>query len=156
MKMVFLFQKELWPEIKKGEVVEEKLPEFFAWKYGPFSSDVLNDLEFLINWNFVQIKSGNRATDEELEEYEYWLDDSGQEDADDEYISEEFFLTDKGNDKALEAWNELLESQKEAIGHYRDIMTSTPLNKILEYVYKKYKDGYTEKSLIRDRYLVSK
>jgi uncharacterized protein YwgA len=155
MKMVFLFEKELWPEIKKERPSDEfVLPEFFAWKYGPFSSELLDDLEFLVNRDFVCVQKGSRVINEELEEYEYWLD-SGQNESS-EYVGEEFSLTGKGDEKAKEVWDALSDSQKALIKDFREVLAKASLSKILEYVYKKYeKEGFTGRSLIRDRYLKS-
>jgi uncharacterized protein YwgA len=156
MKMVFLFEKEVWPELKKDRSTDEYvLPVFFAWKYGPFSSEVLNDLEFLINRDYIDVQRGSSATNEELEEYEYWLDDLAEV-ASTEYVEEVFSLSKKGLEKARIIWAELTDNQREVVVEFRRIMISAPLGKILEYVYKKYqKEGYTDRSLIADRYLKS-
>jgi hypothetical protein len=77
MKMGFLFGEEIADQFKKdGGLQEADLPEYFAWKYGPFSTTFLNDLEFLINQEYVrpQMSSGTPLI-AELAEYEYWIDD---------------------------------------------------------------------------------
>lgn len=80
MKMGFLFQKEILDEFSKEAPFEEtKLPEYFAWKYGPFSTEFLNDLEFLVNQEYVQSQmSSGTPIAEELAEYEYWIEGSGR------------------------------------------------------------------------------
>jgi uncharacterized protein YwgA len=156
MKMAFLFDKEVWPDLKDEHTGDEKaLPEFFAWKFGPFSSELLDDLEFLVNRGFVDVQRGAHATNEELEEYEYWLDESGQSFTT-EYVEEVFSLTEKGMDRAAPLWAELTDRQRTLIDKFRAVMVKAPLSRILEYVYKKYeKEGFTDRSLIRDRYLSS-
>jgi len=154
--MVFLFKEEIWPEIKSDDpTAEATLPEFFAWNYGPFSTDLLNDLEFLINRGFIEVQYGDHVTNQELAEYEYWLDNSGQASSS-EYIEEVFSLSPQGIDKALPLWQELSPNQQKLITDFRTIMIKVSLSKILEYVYKKYeKEGYIDRSLIRERFLRS-
>lgn len=155
MKMCFLFREELLEDFRKDKIFDEiDLPEFFAWKYGPFLTDVLNDLEFLINQEYIEVTSGeNYPLPEELSEYEYWKDDlvtfKSQE-----YTEEIFSISaNKGMDKARDIWNRLSVNQQRLLINFKRPLNRAPLNRILEYVYKKYKDNYTDKSLIRERYL---
>ncbi len=160
MKMGFLFKEELLSDFEKDRTFEEiSLPEYFAWKYGPFSGELLNDLEFLINQNYIKTTSGGalvNATIAEVEfgEYCYWVDDMDEFRAR-EYCEETFELTEeKGIAKAKDIWDVLSENQKKIISKFKKILNQASLNRILEYVYKKYKeDGYIDKSLIRERYL---
>jgi hypothetical protein len=155
MKMGFLFEEEVWPEFRKdGAFDEATLPKFFAWKYGPFSAQFLDDLEFLINQQYITAKRGDIALPAELSEYEYWVEDVDEFYAR-EYEEEVFELTkDKGLEKGLELWNQISKNQRKFLKEFKSALTRASLNRILEYVYKKYgKDGYTDKSLIRERYL---
>ncbi len=43
-KMMFLFENEIAPNMKNGEIDIEKLPKFFPYNYGPFSKDVYEQL----------------------------------------------------------------------------------------------------------------
>ncbi len=156
MKMGFLFGEEIADQFKKdGGLQEADLPEYFAWKYGPFSTTFLNDLEFLINQEYVrpQMSSGTPLI-AELAEYEYWIDDLEELD-DREYVEETFELTDdKGIAKAKELWGLLSTNQQELLSQFKRVLVRAPLDRILEYVYKKYNEkGYIDKSLIRDKYL---
>lgn len=160
MKMGFLFEEELLVDFQKDNTFEEiDLPEYFAWEYGPFSGELLNDLEFLVNQNYVKATAGSAPIDAsiaeaEFGEYDYWVDDM-----DDfrsrEYGEEVFGLTEeKGVSKAQEIWEILSANQKIIISEFKKILNQASLTRILEYVYKKYqKDGYIDKSLIRERYL---
>jgi uncharacterized protein len=156
MKMGFLFKEELLPDFKKGtsiEISDTDLPEFFSWNYGPFSKDLLNDLEFLINQEYVSCSYGNNAPlPEELAEYEYWVEDIDNPSVS-EYQEQVFQLMDKGICKVKELWQMLTSDQRTLLTRFKTILNKAPLDRILDYVYKKYKDSYTDKSLIREKYL---
>jgi hypothetical protein len=156
MKMGFLFEKEIKSEFMKENPFEDiALPEFFAWKYGPFSVGLLNDLEFLINQNYINVElSPNVPLPAELEEYKYWHEDFS--DIEYEEYTEEIFslIPDRGISKAIELWDALNDKHRNLLIKFKDVLGTARLDRILEYVYKKYKeDGYTDKSIIRERFL---
>lgn len=153
MKMVFLFDKELATNFMKDRTLEDiELPEFFKWKYGPFSKDILNDLEFLINQQYINIEiSSNAPLSAELDEYNYWIEDLEEFQAH-EYDQEIFKLDEKGISKANTIWSILSDNQKNLLIKFKTKLNKSPLDRILEYVYNKYPD-YTDKSLIREKYL---
>ena len=154
--MGFIFEKEILNSFKKDSNFEEIiLPNFFPWNYGPFSKDLLIDLEFLINQDYIQINMSTAAPLKvELEEYQYWVDDLDDFRAR-EYDQEVFSLTsEKGIPKVLEIWDNLTNNQKNIMSEFKNKFNTVPLNAILDYVYKKYKiEGYTDKSLIKNRFL---
>jgi uncharacterized protein YwgA len=156
MKMVFLFREEILSDFRKDKTFDEiDLPEYIPWKYGPFSVSLLNDLEFLKNQRFIQVRiSTNAPIAAELAEYEYWIEDI-DEFAAREYDEEVFELgNETGIPKARELWNTLSENQKKMISKFKAVLNRAPLDKILEYVYKKYGErGYVDRSLIREKYL---
>ncbi|MGB9662854.1 MAG: hypothetical protein ACPL5F_12725 [Moorellaceae bacterium] len=72
-KMVFLFEKEVYPKFKQDKLItEEDLPQFIPYDYGPFSKQVYDDLEFLIDLGFVETEATSEQV-ERGEEAEYWL-----------------------------------------------------------------------------------
>jgi uncharacterized protein YwgA len=72
-KMVFLFEKEVYPKFKQNKLItEEDLPRFIPYDYGPFSKQVYDDLEFLIGLGFVETEATSEQV-EQGEEAEYWL-----------------------------------------------------------------------------------
>ena len=153
MKMGFLFQKEVLEDFRRDSAFEDiDEVEYFGWKYGPFSRDFLNDLEFLLNQGYIDSEAGQNPIPEELEEYSYWVEDTDTFDAD-EYSQETFSLSAKGLDKGNEIWNLLTKNQKLYLVRFKQVLNKAPLTRILEYVYRKYKEGYTDNSLIRERYL---
>lgn len=154
-KMVFLFKKELLVDFQKDNNIQEvSMPEFFAWNYGPFSKDLMNDLEFLINQEFIKVTYSNETPIKaELAEYTFWLDDINDLDYM-EYNQEVFELTNKGIIRADESWNMLTNNQQSLLINFKKVLNNAPLDRILEYVYKKYDEqGYIKNSLIRDKYL---
>lgn len=160
MKMGFLFKEEVLSDFQKDRTFDEVvLPEYFAWKYGPFSGELLNDLEFLINQEYIKSRSGSSPILAELDEaeygeYDFWIDNMDEFRVR-EYDEEVFELTkEKGLPKAKEIWDALSENQKKYLIEFKRVLNRASLNKILEYVYKKYqKKGYIDKSLVRERYL---
>jgi uncharacterized protein YwgA len=155
MKMVFLFEKEVLPDFKRDRTFEEiRFPEFFGWKYGPFSKDLLNDLEFLINQQYIKVEISTSAPiSAELDEFNYWIEDLDEFESR-EYDEEIFKLDNKGISKAAEIWSNLSENQKKLLVEFKRVLNRAPLDRILDYVYKKYyKEGYIDKSLIREKYL---
>ena len=154
MKMGFLFDKELRKDFEKG-TIEVCLPEFNPWHFGPFSKGLLTDIEFLRNRDYIEVSPGNRAPlPAELEEYAFWVENLDQW-ATCEYEAEIFSLSlSKGIPKAEELWENLSDSQRNLLIGFKRALTRASLDKILEYVYKKYaKHGYIDNSVIRERYL---
>jgi len=156
MKMGFLFREEVLPDFGKDRPFEEiDLPEYFAWKYGPFSRDLLNDLEFLINQQYIKVGVGKSAPIfAEVAEFKHWIEDLEEFEAT-EYEEDAFELTEeKGIPKAGELWRALSQNQQKLLSEFKRVLNQAPLDRILEYVYRRYKDeGYVDKSVVKERYL---
>ena len=77
IKAMFLFDKEIKKEFLKNTELEIlKFPEFIAWKFGPFSKEIYNDIEFFINNGFIEDTTLDILKNEvELDEFENWEDD---------------------------------------------------------------------------------
>jgi hypothetical protein len=161
MKMVFLFEKELYHKFKYNQIIEESnLPFFKPHNFGPFSKEVFDNLEFLINLGFVEnSKSNQDALDDEAQEYYWWRNDAGIfEDLHDEslieqYGEESFTLTPLGRrfveNKII---IEFSEDQLNALNLFKSNCTKVELSILLKYVYKKY-DKYTSHSKIKEKVL---
>lgn len=141
--------------------------DFTAYRAGPYSRKLYDDLEFLENLGLIESESGSDATDAEVEEidlldFEGLLGDgaegSGGEVTDgmgasDAYKERRFRLTEKGRARVVE----LLASDRTkeiegAIRRIRSRFGSHSLSDLLYYVYKKYPEMAVE-SEIRDRVL---
>ena len=75
MKMVFLFDKEIRSKFNlKKTIPITALPKFDSCDYGPFSSQVYEDLEFLVEMGLVDVVKVEdvELLEEEIQEYEYW------------------------------------------------------------------------------------
>ena len=156
VKMLFLFMEEALKIFKRGtEVTEENFYTFFPWFFGPFSSEIYDDLKFFELRGFI----ANRASDEETTpasaaEWALWLSSSNPDNEEDqysEYQEEEFKLTPKGcNFVATKLYPELSRSQIKLLKEFRSRIESAPLRAILKYVYKKY-PSQTENSQIHEQ-----
>ena len=119
------------------------------------------DLEFLINHEYVR-RSQEDATlsditvsEAEMREwqYDYWVEDTDEYQSR-EYDEEVFELGTQGVRRAKDLWERLSDNQQKWLAEFKKVLNRAPLSRILEYVYKKYrKDGYIDKSVIRERYL---
>lgn len=157
-KMLFLFEKELSKKFKLGKLTgDEDIFKFTAWNFGPMSSTIFKNLDFLKNIGFVEsaIASSHRLTAEEVDEYNYYREeDSENENLITEYKSEKFSLTQKGinfiNDKGK--YRALTEDQKRYLQEYKSKLNKANLRDILKYVYLTYPD-FTVNSKIKDKVL---
>ncbi len=154
-KMVFVFEKECYGLFKKDKSILDKddLPEFFAWKFGPMSKEVLEDLEFFIKIHFIKYdENKNSLAFEEADEYTALIDDSSLgESSEDEYIEYKYSLTSLGLNYMKEKIIPIVtENQINIITELKKRFNQINLNEIINYVYSKYPD-YTEKSIIKSK-----
>jgi hypothetical protein len=157
-KMMFLFEKEIYKNF--DNISEKSLPEFFAYDYGPFSKDLLDDIRFFIMINFVSERSSNTEMSEAaIHEFVYDIeDDIGYGDEVDVLnldIPAEFSysLTDKGKKYVEENLiDQFSDEQINLLTQFKRKINMLSLDAILDYVYNKYPEG-AEKSKIRDRYI---
>ncbi|ELY99458.1 type II toxin-antitoxin system antitoxin SocA domain-containing protein [Natrialba asiatica] len=137
-KLIFLLQeetefKERYPDLEF---------EFTAYKYGPFSERVFDELEFLLSIGAIE------AIDPE-EEVDFIRDET---DPSDPYAGKRFVVTEKG-EKIMNGVNAALDDDlqvefEEVIDQYTDLS----LQELLEYVYKQYPE-YTTESEIKEKIL---
>lgn len=153
MKMVFLFDKEVRRKFNLEKVITaEAIPDFTPYDYGPFSSQVFSDLEFLVELGFVNVRQldDENLIEESMHEYEYWQAGAPSNGPSKE---EAFSLTDVGRRFVeSEAIGRLSNEQWDALNEFKARCTAVPLRALLRYVYKKY-DQMTTKSRIRDEIL---
>jgi len=154
VKMVFLFEKEIWEKLKLNQIIsKEALPGFRAYDFGPFSAQVYSDLEFLVNLGFVNVEriDGSETLTEEALEYSYWQVTSSTDESEmAEEKEQEFSLTGMGHEFVKEKLkNQLSDEQWDYIGKFKAQCTRTSLRDLLRYVYAKYPET-TTKSKIRE------
>lgn len=159
-KMIFLFEKELLKNFTN--ISEKSLPVFYAYNYGPFSKDLLDDIRFFNAIGFIDetVIQNNESNEADVAEYiqdiseDLCSDDVKLEDID--YPGEiEFSLTEKGIkyvEEKLINTKKFDEFQLDILMRFKKTINSLTLNQLLTYVYRNY-DDMTEKSLIRDKIL---
>jgi uncharacterized protein len=152
MKMVFLFKKELASRFDK-EIDASAFPDFEAYDFGPFSSDVYSDLEFLVNNGFVTVLQEGESDilEEEQKEYEYWTATAGaDENLDSSYLGRKFQLSGDGREFAQEELaSAFSQAQLKVLGDFKKRCVEASLRSLLRYVYTRYED-MTTKSKIRE------
>lgn len=158
MKMMFLFDKQIAPALKKGGLCSEDLPEFIPYNYGPFSKDIYQQIDLFANIGFIGVNDIN--SDEELS----YVDSVIENEFIDECYEEEngfssvnsfwvYSITEKGigyvKEKILP---HIKERELELLKEFKRKITSISNRQLLYYVYINYPE-YTEKSLIKDEVL---
>ncbi len=162
MKMMFIFEREVYKKFRFEKTIEEgDLPDFRPWRYGPFSKDVFDYVEFFKRIGFVEVAEtpGDEAAVEDAEEYGQWVDEIALDEETDtadysDYTEESFRLTDRGAGYVKESglFENLSENQRSALSEYKVRFNGASLYAILQYVYKKYPD-MTAKSEITEQIL---
>ncbi len=157
-KMMFLFNMEIAPMLSEKGLKSDKLPEFIAYNYGPFSKDVYEQIELFKGIKFIQVTDLN-ATEEMVEvddlEELYFVDEMTNKGfvlkADGKYYK--YTLIKMGEnyvvDRILPNVND---EQKSLLEMFKKKITSINPKQLLKYVYSKYPD-YTTKSLIKNEVL---
>lgn len=157
-KMMFLFNMEIAPALKKIGLEADKLPEFIAYNYGPFSKDVYEQIELFKGIKFVQVvdlkAKEEFAEVDELEEMSFI----------DELTNKGYQLKSDGNYykytllKLGESYVKehilpgINQEQIALLEEFKRKITSLYPRQLLKYVYSKYPD-YTTKSLIKNEVL---
>ncbi len=153
MKMVFLFDKEIRRKFNlEQSIPDEVMPYFEARNFGPFSGQIYQDLEFLVEMGLVDVVEVGKEEliKDEIEEYSYWQATS---DVVDRPFPEEFWLTPLGRQFVEEKLkDELSEENWKTLDEFKKRCTSAPLKALLKYVYSKYPET-TKESTIRDEVL---
>lgn len=157
-KMMFLFNEQISPLLKSKGLESEKLPDFIAYNYGPFSKDVYEQVELFSGIGFIEVK--DLFAEEEMSD----ADNIVEKEFIDECYEDENELKNDNNfweyciaDRGIGfTENELLpkmtEEQIQILVEFKKKITEMPIKQLLYYVYTKYPD-YTKKSLIKDEVL---
>lgn len=138
-KLFFLLQE----ETDFNEVYKDVHIEFEAYKYGPFSEQIYDELELLIGWGVI----------EEVEA-DIDFDDIREESDRSSHAGMRFKLTEKGRKAAEEVNRTLNDDVEEQFEDVVDKYINMEVEELLEYVYNQY-PRYTTESLIREEILDS-
>ena len=143
MKLVFLLDMEL--DLQRDLQIDRPY-KFEAYDYGPFSKDLLNDLDFLENMGLIKSDSKGLASpmDQDEEENLTQLISIGEleQEATSVYEQQTFSLTERGR-QFVES--ELIpgapEKVREGIRRIKKDYATLSLTSLLRYVYAKYPEA---------------
>jgi len=160
MKMIFLFAKEMRPKFDLDKIIlDNAIPSFTPYDYGPFSDRVFTDLEFLVELGFVRVTpiKDSEVLPEEASEYNYWQAGADPTaDPEQREHEEEFSLASLGQEFVKDGRaGKLSPNQWAALDEFKARCTSAPLHALLRYVYAKYED-MTKRSKIRNHITVGR
>jgi uncharacterized protein YwgA len=149
-KLLFLAEREAGVKVSEGADFD-----FTAYKFGPVSKDLYDDLEKLENLGLIEAQSIAEPSAAERDEYglsfEGLMGDEEQE-ATDAFEERRYSITEKGRDwlkaRASALGSEALKGIKRVKGKYG----SLSLSDLLYYVYSRYPE-MTSESEIREKVL---
>lgn len=156
-KMLFLFREEALKHFRAGTAVTEaNFYQFFPWDFGPFSTQVYDDLLFFLLRGFVEATAAGseEALPEEAAEWERWTEtnDLAASEEGGDFQEEIFRLTDKGVTFTKPLYDQLSGAQKKLLQEFKIRTTKVPLRALLQYVYSNYPEQIV-KSKIREQVL---
>lgn len=157
-KMMFLFNKQIVPALKKEGLDSKNLPEFIAYNYGPFSKDLYEQVELFSGINFIQVKDLNEKEDMssvdnfiEKEFVDECYEDEDETKTENNYW--EYCITDVGSGFVeTELLTQITDRQLKLLSQYKKKITDMSIKQLLHYVYTRYPE-YTERSIIKDEVL---
>lgn len=132
--------------------------EFIPYNFGPFATELLDDLEALVAEGVVERTKSNEQYDAAATRDAEVIDEETGELPDKEvswaiYSFDVYSLTSKGNDIASKLWNAAMEEQRQRICNVKKIFNSMSLTALLRYVYESF-PNYAKDSLIKDQILM--
>lgn len=153
-KLLFLIEKE------KNIIPEMGSFKFEAYKFGPASKELYDDIEFLLNIGFItKSNDKEKLTELKIDEIENYTADiflsnqsskknSSSNDMTSENDSVVYRITNSGSQYLYQ--NDLVKSDENTkIGELTNKFNGYSLTSLLQYVYSKYPD-FTEESEIKD------
>lgn len=147
-KVLFLLEKE-----QKLASHLKSTFDFEPWKFGPYSAELLRDIEFLENVGLLKSKSVGLLGEPERKEQDLasldYIDDASEYSPEQLYVQEEFCLTEHGLKFVQERIEPRLSSKiKTAIATTKKKYGRLSLSSLLRYVYIKY-PRYAAKSELK-------
>lgn len=157
-KMMFLFEKQIVPLLKKRGLESDQLPEFFSYNYGPFSKDIYQQLDLFKGIKFIEIE--DIYIDDELSSVDNMMENEfvdecyeGDVELKIENNYRIYKIADKGSGFVESELLPNIEMQHRILlEQFKKKITDMSIKKLLYYVYTTYPD-YTDKSLIKEEVL---
>lgn len=143
IKFLFLLEKE-----SEFSSFIQKNYNFDAYDYGPFTSELHDDLEVLHAKNIIEIKCEEKES--KPESFDYNL--LAELDENDKSCMHNYRLTNKGEKLGKAIFEALNEKQQKDLITFKSIYNGMNLFELLNLVYSKYPD-MTTKSLIKKQIL---
>ncbi len=148
-KLLFLLKKE------KGflqNVKKEDDFNFFAFRMGPWTNEVYDEVDFLESLGLLSKETENKNTPADnasLDELfdNLMLDKYQRNISTTEKGTEIFKLTDAGKSKAQKVWSKLSEEEKQDIIELKRKFNTINLKQLLRYVYQKFPQYATESEI---------
>jgi phage anti-repressor protein len=154
-KAMFLLEKEIKKSLKDADKIKI-YPDFFAWNFGPWSKQVMDDLEFFQNIKFIECvdsSSSENIYTEEVEDFQKFNNLDPDNSDNNGYEQKGFHLTKVGEKYVKERiLDNFSDNEQKILIEFKKRINSLSLYAILEYVYTKY-DKFTDKSEIKDKIL---
>jgi uncharacterized phage-associated protein len=138
-KLLFLMEREAKLKPTRGDDFD-----FTAWKFGPVSKELYDDLEKLENLNLLESESVAEPSKTELDEYGLSFDDlMGEEESQsrDSFEEKRYRLSEKGLEWVRD--HELHTEAFDKIRRIKEKYGALSLQDLLHYVYTKYPDMTT-------------
>jgi hypothetical protein len=120
VKMLFLFKNEALEHFRRGtDINEDNFYEFFAWDFGPFSTQVYDDITFFMLRGFIESTlTEEESLPESAAEWDLWLERAGVKESFDTieiYQEESFKLTERGITFTKRLYEALSSNQQELL-----------------------------------------
>lgn len=130
--------------------------EFTAYNFGPYATELLDDIEALEEEGFLTSASvAKQSSSAETIDAETIEEDTGEIDVSWKmYPLKSYRLTEEGISMTMLLYNALTIAQKQKLEHIKRKFGKMPLTVLLKYVYEKFPES-ASKSLIKDRIMDS-
>jgi uncharacterized protein YwgA len=146
-KLMFLLEKET--------TLEKYIHDFTfdAYNFGPYSSQLFDALQALVNAGLVKASPATETTESDayLDEADrFQIEFQVEEGSESGKTVNEYSLTPEGEKVASALWQSLSKSEQDELGSIKSKFNSISLRKLLQYVYQKYPES-TVNSVIKDQ-----
>lgn len=122
--------------------------KYDAYNFGPFSSELFDALQALINAGLV--KSERSDSEGYLDEADRFNAEREADEPDSAKNTYVYSLTAEGRVVGSVLFNSLSNSEQKELTMVKQVFNSIPLRNLLQYIYRKY-PKYTTESIIRDQ-----
>ncbi len=148
-KLIFLLNQGKGP----GSLVKiAKEYNYKAYKMGPYTSSLREDLDLLISIGLIGTERLRYMISDDQDDSEYDVDEPEfkQERKCRRIESQKFFLTKKGKEAGGELWSNLSSQERKALKEFKKFFCSLTLRQLLIFVYDQF-PNFTVKSEIKEQ-----